>query len=281
MHKPHTLAAAGAPPKARRNRKRRDWNKTIRRFCAIALLAELAVALLANPYLRVSKVRVDGAQTVAVQDVFRQARVPDRTNIFVMALREPFARRLETNPVVESAARTIELPDTLVLTVRERQPYAIFESNGAYWMLDKNGVAFRQMDAPPPGLPVIEAPDTADGNGIVPGRRLTAAWLPDAYALLALLDGKKNLEAVTIKVDQNFNLCLNRGDNLQIRLGQPEELPHKVALAQAAVAAGDGSLARSAAYIDVSCPDHLAWMPRKAGRESFADHGRVSNLHSP
>lgn len=281
MHKPHTRTAAGAPPKARRNRKRRDWNKTIRRFCVVALLAELAVALLANPFLCVSKVRVDGAQTVAMQDVFRQARVPERTNIFVMALREPFARRLEANPVVESAARTIELPDTLILTVRERQPYAALAVNGTYWVLDKNGIPFRQCETPPPGLPVIQAPNLADANAIILGRRLTAAWLPDAYVLLALLNGKKNLEAATIKVDQNFNLCLNRDDNLQIRLGQPEELPHKVALAQAAVEADDGNLARSAAYIDVSCPEQPAWMPRKAGRESFAEHGRISNLSAP
>ncbi len=63
-----------------------------------------------------------------------------------------------------------------------------------------------------------------------------------------------DLDGAKITVDQNLNLCLNRKDNLQIRLGQPDSLPQKVALADATVSADGGALARQAAYIDVSSP---------------------------
>ena len=248
--------------KKRSNRRPRNWNRTLKQFALCLFLVEAGVLLLANPALRVTQVRVEGAQTLTPQQVFEEARVPERTNIFWM-LRQPFAQRLQADPVVDHAARSIELPNRLVLSVTERQPRAILAGGGQFWLLDKKGVPYQELDRPLPRLPVVQVAQAVLPADMVLVKPLRTPWLADAFRLLTLLDATPDLGGAKITVDQNLNLCLNRKDNLQIRLGQPDSLPLKIALADATVTANGGALTRQAAYIDVSCPQQPVFMPRK------------------
>ena len=253
-------------PKKRHNRKRRNWHKIIRRTCGVVFLAELAFLLFANPRLCVTKVRIDGLQTLAAGQVFSEAQVPNHANIFLTALSEPFAARLRRDPVIDHVRRSIELPHTLVLTVTERQPFAtlaVANADGAqdYWLLDRKRVPYRVFDAPPAGVPLLEW-EGAPPAGLTPGKSLADARLAEAYGVMALVRDKKNLDVQKIKVDQNANLCLNSTADLQIKLGQPDALPQKVALAQAALDWQGGDFARRAACIDVSCPQQPVYTLR-------------------
>lgn len=265
-HLSKTMHEARSPKK--RPRKKRNWNPILRRVCAVALLAEVGWALFFNPYLRVTKVRVEGAQTVTPAQVFAEARVPNAANIFWMALRQPFVKRLEADPVVDHAARRIKLPDTLILQVWERKPFATLASGGRFWLLDARGVPYRTLDAPYPGLPLISAHDGSvqgvplTARSVALGKPVGGLWLRQTYGLIGMLARHPKLAPTKIVVDKNANLGLNRRDSLQILLGQPESLAQKVALAQAAVTADGGGLARRAAYIDVSCPEQPVWKPR-------------------
>jgi len=105
---------------------------------------------------------------------------------------------------------------------------------------------------------------------------MSEAWLKQAYQLISLVKGSNNLAIQKITVDQSANLCLNRQDNLQIKLGQPDSLPFKVAVAQATLSADDGSIARRAAYIDLSSPDQPVWLPKSAVPNGKNADGTVS-----
>jgi cell division protein FtsQ len=266
------------PPRRRSNRKRRNNHRLIRGICYALLLLELVVFCFANPHLRVTNVDVEGIRTLSAEQVFDEARVPARTNIFWMWMRQPFARRLtKADPVIERVRCAIRLPRTLVLRVTERQAYVLLHTGGAYLEVDRKGIPFRAVDRPDPSLPVLEwTGETALGD--VPlGTPIHARWLADAYNLLDLVADKKNLTAASVEVDQNANLCLNRLDHLQIKLGQADGLPQKIALAQATMDANGGELARQAAYIDVSCPERPAWMPRGANVGKEGSDGTVSD----
>ena len=244
-----------------RRRPRRDPNPGLRRFALCAFVVEMAVLLFANPFLRVTTVRVDGAQTLLPQQVFDEAQVPAHTNIFWMALRERFGPRLASaDPVVDHAGQRILLPHTLVLTVQERQPVVTLQTANAFYLMDKDGVPYRVVDFAPAALPRI-----AWKNNAPPalGRPLVQAWLPPACTLLTLLPQAIPSAPPEITVDQNANICLNR-DGVRVYLGQPDALPQKVALVQTALTADRGEIARRAAYVDVSSPQHPVWMPRPA-----------------
>ena len=244
----------------RRTNRRRNWNRALQVFALFLALGDLA-ALAFAPGLRVTRVRVVGTQTLTPQQVFAEAQVPNRTNIFWM-LRQPFTKRLAADPVIDHAGCSIRLPNMLILTVTERQPYAVLTANAQCWLLDAHGVPYRLLDKPLPGLPLIEAAGSAMPAEVVPGRPLGSEWLPDAYRLLALTQTDPDLRGAKIAVDQNLNLCLNRKNRPQIRLGQSDSLSWKVALADAALSSYGGALSARAAYIDVSCPQQPVWRPR-------------------
>ena len=247
------------------------WNRGLRLFALVGFVAEAGVLLLANPYFHVTKVRVVGTQTLTAQQVFEEANVPARTNIFAM-LRQPFVKRVAADPVIDHATRSVQLPDTLVLTVAERQPRAVLAASGQFWLLDTKGVPYRQLDAPVHSLPVVQVAAAVLPGAVVLGQPLHTVWLPNVSRLLTLIDKSpelsRTLGGAKITVDQNLNLCLNRRDQLQIRLGQPDSLPRKMALADAAVSAYGGALARQASYIDVSCPQQPVWRPRTQSSEN-------------
>ena len=257
------------------NRRKRNWNRTLQVFAVFLALGDLA-ALAFAPGLHVTKVRVEGTQTLTPQQVFDEAQVPSRTNIFWM-LRQPLTRRLMADPVIAHAERSVRLPDTLVLTITERQPFAVLAAtqDGArqFWLLDPNGVPYRQIERPLPSLPVIEAAAAALPDPVTLGRPTGAVWLPDAYRLLALTEADRQLSGAKIAVDQNLNLCLNRKGMPQIRLGQSDSLPWKMALTEAALSAYGGALSLRAAYIDVSCPQQPVWRPRMTSNVRVKSEG--------
>ncbi len=258
---------AARPVKRRSARRPVNWNRALKLVALGLFLAEAGALLFANPALRVTRVCVDGAQTLTPAQVFAEARVPARTNIFWM-LRQPFVRRLNADPVVESATRSIRLPNLLVLTIKERQPHLILAAKGQLWLLDPNGIPYRVLGRSLPGVPIVQATRAALPDGVALGRPLRVPWMADVNRLLTLLQATPSLGGEKITVDQNLNLCLNRKDKPQIRLGQPDSLPRKVALADAAVSAYGGALARRAAYIDVSCPQGVVWCPRPAPQDA-------------
>ena len=247
-------------PRRKANRRRQDWNRTLQVFAVLLAFGDL-IALAFAPGLHVTKVRVNGTQTLTPQQVFDEAQVPNSTNVLWM-LRQPVTNRLAADPVIDHAQRSVRLPDTLILTITERQPYAVLTANAQCWLLDRKGVPYRQLDAPMPHLPVIEAAASAMPETVELGRPLPAVWLPDAYRLLALTHADPDWTGAKIAVDQNLNLCLNRRNKPQIRLGQSDSLPWKMALAEAALSAYGGALSARAAYIDVSCPEQPVWRPR-------------------
>jgi len=247
-----------SPFKKRGNRRKRDWNRTLKQVALCLFLAESGVLLFANPALRVTQVRVEGAQTLTPQQVYAEARVPRRTNIFWM-LRQPFAQRLQSDPLIDHASCTIEPPRRLVFRVTERQPRAVLAGGGQFWLLDKKGVPYQELERPLARLPVIQVAPAILPAEVTLGKPLKTPWLPDALRLLTLVERAPNLGGAKITVDQNLNLCLNRRNEPQIRLGQPDALPLKVTLASATL----GALSRQAAYIDVSCPQQPVFMPLK------------------
>ena len=179
-----------------------------------------------------------------------------------------------------------------MLNVTERQPFAtlaVADADGGqdFWLLDRKGVPFRRLDAPAPGVPLLDWQDPKP-PALALGRPLADDRIADAFALMVLVRDKKILGVRKIKVDQNQNLCLNSKGNLQIKLGQPEDLPLKLAQAQAAVGWHDGAFARRAACIDVSSPQQPVYTlradagkPDDEGAAPPDDGGRPESDSSP
>jgi len=235
----------------------------VRRCCMFVAVIELAVLLLANPVFWVRNVCIYGLQTLHPGQVFIESGIQPKTNIFRVWFKEPIEKRLSKDPVIEHATRLIAFPDTVVLKITERQPFAVLLLDNRYWLLSPDGIPFRLLAAPTPGLPLLKYTGVEGSAQVTLGSSINRDWVLQSFKLLTLIKDRQNLDPQLITVDQNGNLCLNRADNLQIRFGQPEDLPRKLAVAVETLQPGGGAPTSNILYLDVTDPEHPALMPRE------------------
>jgi cell division protein FtsQ len=237
-------------------------------LAVFVLLVALVAGSLFVPQLEVKQVSVQGAQTISSTEIAGLAPVPEHRNILAYYIlhSRALSRKIEkAEPAVQSAKITVQLPDTLVVTIAERQPYAVLNMGGNYWVLDIHGVPFRQVAIRPSGLPCVVMPPGALNPVLGQSIPLSDSTPMGAFYQAIVLLSSQRMAILSkireITVDQNANLCLNMTNNLQIRLGQSDNLAQKLALAATALNE-DTSLLERAQYLDFTDPQRPAWKPR-------------------
>jgi cell division protein FtsQ len=259
------------PPRKQPNRRQKDRRPLLWSIAGLVVLGALVAWALIDPRLDVKHVSVRGAQTVSPSDIARFAPIPSHRNILLYYLtrHRSIAERVErSEPVLQSAQVAIQLPHTIVVTVTERQPYALLsEGDGGFWVLDSHGVPFRELPSRPPDLPCVILPSSSLNPELgQPVSLENATPIGAFYQTIALLSSPRMAILSKIReitVDQNANLCLNMSNNLQIRLGQPDNLAQKLALAATALSEDSGLLDK-AQYLDFTDPQRPAWKPRSS-----------------
>jgi len=256
-------------PKRRRNRRPTNRKPLFFLIGVAAALAGLVAWALVDPRFDLRQVSVRGAETVSADEIASLVPLPAHRNIFLyyVAHHRAIATHIEqAEPAVEKAGVGIRLPNILKVTIAERQPYALLrEGKSDFWVLDDQGVPFRELSSRLPDLPCATLP----ANSLAPqlGQPLSldsSTPVGAFYLALHLLSDQRMAVLSKIReftVDQNANLCLNMSNNLQIRLGQPDELSQKLSLAAAALSS-DQDLLERAQYLDLTYPQRPAWKPR-------------------
>jgi hypothetical protein len=121
----------------------------------------------------------------------------------------PLAESLETLPTVEGASVSVQLPSTLVVTLRERIPVLVWRVGARRYLTDREGNLFGRLgDAPPASaadLPVIDDRRAASA-GLSVGLRLGPEDVDAATRLASLVpaDVGSTAESLSIRVtDEN------------------------------------------------------------------------------
>jgi cell division protein FtsQ len=150
--------------------------------------------------------------------------------------------RLEELPWVRRAAVARRLPDTVFLMVEERTPFALWQREGRFAVIDREGVVILDDNAGRfARLPLVVGDDAP----------------AHAAALLDLLAGQPELEArvaAAVRVGRRrWNLRLDNG--IDVRL--PEEQPAQALARLAEYARSNGLLEREVEVLDFRMPDRL------------------------
>jgi cell division protein FtsQ len=114
-----------------------------------------------SPWLTVDSVKVDGLWTLRQQQVLSAAQVPIGTPLMRVDL-NAIEQRVEAVRAVDSASVHRSWPHTITITVSERQPLAAIDEQGAWWVMDHEGVLFRRTQGPLGHLPVVKLGPKAD-----------------------------------------------------------------------------------------------------------------------
>jgi cell division protein FtsQ len=121
----------------------------------------------------------------------------------------PLAESLETLPTVEGASVSVQLPSTLVVTLRERIPVLVWRVGARRYLTDSEGNLFGRLGDDPPAsaadLPVIDDRRAASA-GLSVGLRLGPEDVDAATRLASLVpaDVGSTAESLSIRVtDEN------------------------------------------------------------------------------
>ena len=162
---------------------------------------------------------------------------------------EQARRRIETLSWIEHATVERRLPDTIVVNIQERRPFAIWQNDGKFVLIDRTGQIVANQDvANFRGLPLV----------VGPGAPPSAATLIDALTARPALQ-QRVIAAVRVG-ERRWNLLLNSGANVMLPEG------HEVAALDRLMQLQQDHdlLDRPLVAIDMRLPDRLVLRPRPA-----------------
>ncbi len=160
---------------------------------------------------------------------------------------EQARQRIETLSWIEHATVERRLPDTIVVNIQERRPFAIWQNDGKFVLIDRSGQIVAHQDvASFRGLPLV----------VGPGAPPSAATLLDA---LTARPGLQQHVVAAVRVgERRWNLRLNNGADVMLPEGH-----EIVALDRLMQLQQDHDLFdRPLVAIDMRLPDRLVLRPR-------------------
>ncbi len=198
--------------------------------------------------LRVQHIDIKGRQNTPEAPLRAALGIDKGVPILGVSLRAA-RQRVESLSWVKSAVVERRLPDTIVVKLEERRPFAIWQNNGKFMLIDRNGnvvahqnvMDFRQ-------LPLV----------VGPGAPQAAAALLDTLSSLPVLQARV---AAAVRVgDRRWDLQMNNRTEVMLPEGhEAAALDRLMQLQQS-----HDLLDRPLVAIDMRLPDRLVLRPRAA-----------------
>lgn len=203
---------------------------------AVVVLALFAGwALLASSWLSAQQVNVAGEDALTDQQVIAAAQINSGDPLLTLDL-QAVENRVSALRMVASASVHRVWPQTVEITVTERQPVAALRIVGGRWgLLDATGVLFRHARAQP-ALPVVEGPAAGD-----------RATLTAAATVVDALPNQLIRELRIVRAVSMDSITLQLKDGRVVRWGSSQDSAEKVRVLQVL-------LDRRARRYDVSVP---------------------------
>ena len=172
--------------------------------------------LLSASYFEIKEISVRGVKELTEKDILAMAKIQPRSNILAVST-DVVAGRIAANPWVKHIYVGRELPDRLVLDVRERTPIALLKQAGNFYLMDREGVVFKKLSK---GDDV----DLAIVTGVNVEAKVQSALMTEALRLLETLstsDRHALLGTVSeMHVDELFGLSVLTDKGLHLKLGR-------------------------------------------------------------
>lgn len=204
---------------------------------------EKGIELTLRAGLRVEEVYVEGRARTP-RDHLQAALQIERGDPILGFDLEGTRRRLEGLPWVSKATVERRLPGVIHVTIEERRPIALWQHDGRFTLVDRDGVTIADDITPFRHLPQL----------------IGAAAPAQAAALTALLaeqpDLRPRVKAATLVSGRRWNLRLDDLENgVDVRL--PEEQAATAWRRLAELEREHGLMKRKVAMIDLRLPDRL------------------------
>ena len=212
--------------KTKKNRMRRRFSNISGDFFTATGLLLVAVFLcslfiyaynflISRPYFQIKEISVRGLRELTEKDVLATAGIKPAQNLLAINT-DAVIRRVSANQWVESIYVGRELPNKLVLDVKERTPLALVKQDNDFCLMDAKGFVFKKLGkSDEVDLPII--------TGVDEKEEIKSQLLLSTLNLLKTVSKSSQyayLGTVSeVHVDNVFGLSLISSTGLYLKLG--------------------------------------------------------------
>jgi len=187
-------------------------------FCAAALTCAFIYVysyLLSAPYFAIRETSVRGLNELTEKDILTLAEIKPAQNLLAVN-KKAIEKRVGDNPWVKNIYVGREMPDRLVLELKERQPLALFKSKNDFYLVDTEGSLFKKINQHDEvDLPVITGADKEE--------KRKQHYFYSALDLVKMLQGNRKYSYLgtisEINIDELFGLSVLTEKGLYLKLG--------------------------------------------------------------
>lgn len=134
--------------KEKYRKKRRKQNFWLRVFVTLGIIVG-AVFFLNSSFFDVEKIVVEGNNYFEDEQIINISNAQTGNNIFWGSQKGEIKKRLNENSYIEKVETSMELPRTLVITIKERLPIAYLKQGKNYIVLDNQGYVLNKTTTHP------------------------------------------------------------------------------------------------------------------------------------
>ena len=218
---PHSLAQQhstpqGSPIPMRSGRKswlRQFWLRLVSLFAIVAVLVLVFTLTFRSNAFRIAQVNVVGTHNSALIDSIQQMGMQGQ-NIFLMNV-EGLTERIDANPLVASATLSKNWPNQLTITVTERVPVLLWQTQHGTFTVDSHGVVIAAVSGATASasnlMTVVDARNTGKGQTaqkaqmMQPGMHLNAADIAFASSIFQQLPRMTGINTFTLRYQSATN----------------------------------------------------------------------------
>lgn len=240
--------------KKERQRKRK---KKIRNIIILVILVIVLLNLVYKiPYFDIKHIKVQNNDIVSTEEIYSICEKVKGENIFYTKL-DNIQKKIKKNTYIDSVEITRKLPSTIIVKIKERDPFFYINNEGKYYVFSENAILLdikdTIMDIDVPEVVGLELGDITIGESIAFNKdnERKVKYISDLYLYMSNpIDDSFNRKNISlIEIPEFFN-CSFKYKNLTIKLGKNEELLDK--LNKAFQIIKEKEFEDSIGYIDVS-----------------------------
>lgn len=231
----------------RKRRRKRAIRRNI--IISVLLIAVLVTLCLKLAYFNVSSVKVVNNNIVSSEEIINSAKINMGTNIFFIDIKNIRTNVLKIPYIVEADVKR-KLPNTIIISLSERQAVFYGRLDDKYLIIDKNGVVLEEReDISQMKLTRLEGVNFQDakiGEPIPGENSRIISNIGLITELIALNSSGVEIDSVNLSDEMNIVIC---SDNISIKLGS-NSIKDKLNLALNIII--NNHLQDEKGYIDVS-----------------------------
>ncbi len=202
-------------------------------FLIIIILCINQFIFCTSDFFLIREIAVTGSKYIPVENIVENAQVVKQNIWYIIFDRgsagsSQVARRLKDIPWISNISLQFELPDRIIINIKERQPIAIVKTGNSSFYIDEEGIVVSTVDTLNNwNFPVIRGVD----RDIFLGKKLILNNL-DTLILCLKSCGSDIIENFPeIEVDGAGDIILYSRNNIKFNLGRDKkEIPEKLSL---------------------------------------------------